>query len=188
MLVVGVGGGASVMGADACDRAGLTLEPTTPAVRAMLREQGLGAGTSVANPLEIPFGPAAPVDGLRTVLAPLLREQPYPDVLVHVNVSAYYGYGTEGVAPLVAQLADLAAAPLGDARLGVVLRNLDVATGPDADALARRGHRPRAGDVPDVRPGRGRGGVDRADDRPPVPRPGRDRRRRRHARTRRTPA
>ncbi len=66
-----------------------------------------------------------------------MREQPYPDVLVHVNVSAYYGYGTEGVAPLVAQLADLAAAPLGDARLGVVLRNLDVATGHDADALAR---------------------------------------------------
>ena len=33
--------------------------------------------------------------------------------------------------------ADLAAAPLGDARLGVVLRNLDVATGQDADALAR---------------------------------------------------
>ena len=136
VLVVGVGGGASVLATDACDRAGLTLEPTSPEVRAMLRGMGLGAGTSVANPLEIPFGPAAPVDGLRTVLTPLLRDQPYPDVLVHVNVSAYYGYGTEGVAPLLAQLADLAGAPLGDARLAVVLRNLDVASGPDVDALA----------------------------------------------------
>jgi acyl-CoA synthetase (NDP forming) len=136
VLVVGVGGGASVLATDACDRAGLDLEPTTPAVRAILRAKGLGAGTSVANPLEIPFGPAAPVDALREVLVPLLLEQPYPDVLVHINVSAYYGYGTEGVSPLVTQLADLAAAPLADARLAVVLRNLDVATGPDADTLA----------------------------------------------------
>src|SRR6478609_5464015 len=101
----------------------------------MLRAMGLGAGTSVANPLEIPFGPAVPVDALRAVVVPLLLEQPYPDVLVHINVSAYYGYGTEGITPLVAQLADLAAAPLGDTRLAVVLRNLDVATGPDADTL-----------------------------------------------------
>ena len=156
VLVVGVGGGASVLATDACDRAGLRLEPTTPAVRSMLRAMGLGAGTSVANPLEIPFGPAAPVDALRAVLTPLLRDQPYPDVLVHVNVSAYYGYGTEGVTPLVAQLADLAAAPLGDARLGVVLRNLDVAPGADADALRTRGGGSRPGDVSDPRRRRGR--------------------------------
>jgi acyl-CoA synthetase (NDP forming) len=136
VLVVGVGGGASVLATDACDRAGLTLTPTTPRTRATLREMGLGAGTSVANPLEIPFGPAAPVDALRTVLVPLLHEQPYTDVLVHVNVSAYYGYGTEGVKPLVAQLEDLSGTPLGGARLGVVLRNLDVATGTDRDVLA----------------------------------------------------
>ena len=92
-----------------------------------MRDIGLGAGISVANPLEIPFGPAAPVDALRTVLMPLLREQPYPDVLVHVNISAYYGYGTDGVVPLIAQLADLADAALSDARLAVVFRNLDVA-------------------------------------------------------------
>ena len=137
VLVLGVGGGASVLATDACDRAGLTVAPTPTAVRDALRGMGLGAGTSVANPLEIPFGPAAPVDGLRRVLVPVLAQQPYPDVLVHVNVSAYYGYGTEGVRPLVAQLADLAAAPVGGARLAIVLRNLDVAPAADADMLGR---------------------------------------------------
>jgi acyl-CoA synthetase (NDP forming) len=135
VLVVGPGGGASVLATDACDRAGLVLEPTSPAARARLLDLGLGAGTSVANPLEIPFGPAVPVDALRAVLVPLLAEQQYSDVLVHVNVSAYYGYGTEGIDPLVTQLRDLATAPLGDVRIAVVLRNVTVAPGRDAGAL-----------------------------------------------------
>ena len=136
MIVVGPGGGASVLATDACDRAGLVLPPTTPAVRDQLEAIGLGAGTSVANPLEIPFGPAAPVDALRGVLAPVLAHQSVPDVLVHVNVAAYYGYGTEGLRPLAAQLGDLAVAPIGDARIGVVLRNLGVATPADAHLIA----------------------------------------------------
>ena len=136
VIVVGPGGGASVLATDACDRAGLVLPPTTPAVRDQLEAIGLGAGTSVANPLEIPFGPAAPVDALRGVLTPVLAHQSVPDVLVHVNVAAYYGYGTEGLRPLAAQLGDLAVAPIGDARIGVVLRNLGVATPADAHLIA----------------------------------------------------
>jgi acyl-CoA synthetase (NDP forming) len=135
VLVVGPGGGASVLATDACDRAGLTLRPTTTRARGLLEHMGFGAGTSVTNPVEIPFGPAVEHDALRTVLTPLLCEQPFGDVLVHVNVSAYYGYGTAGIAPLVDQLQDLAAADLGDARLAVVLRNLAVAPGDEARTL-----------------------------------------------------
>jgi len=140
VLVMGPGGGASVLATDACDRAGLALAPTTPAVRAELEAIGLGAGTSVANPLEIPFGPAAPVDALRSVLGRVLARQSFPDVLVHVNIAAYYGYGSEGLRPLVAQLGDLAAAPIGDTRVGVVLRNLGVATPADAHLVASAAH------------------------------------------------
>jgi len=135
VLVVGPGGGASVLATDACDRAGLTLTPTTARARSILEGMGFGAGTTVANPLEIPFGPAVPTDALRAVLTPLLREQPFADVLVHVNVSAYYGYGTEGIAPLVEQLRDLAATAVGDARVAVVLRNLAVAPGREVETL-----------------------------------------------------
>jgi hypothetical protein len=85
--------------------------------------------------LEIPFGPAAEVDALRKVIRLVLDAQTYADVLVHVNTSAYYSYGTGGITPLVDQLADLAAARFGPARLAVVLRNLDAAPGADADAL-----------------------------------------------------
>jgi hypothetical protein len=89
----------------------------------------------VANPLEIPFGPAVPQDALRAVLTPLLREQTFSDVLVHVNVSAYYGYGTAGIAPLVEQLRELAASDVDDVRFAVVLRNVSVAPGEEAETL-----------------------------------------------------
>lgn len=135
VLVVGPGGGASVLATDACDRAGLTLTPTTAGARALLGRLGFGAGTSVANPLEIPFGPAVPQDALRAVLTPLLREQTFSDVLVHVNVSAYYGYGTAGIAPLVEQLRELAASDVDDVRFAVVLRNVSVAPGEEAETL-----------------------------------------------------
>jgi hypothetical protein len=123
-----------VLAADACDRAGLTLTPTNARVRNALRTSGLGAGTSIANPLEIPFGPAVPVHALRAVLEPVLAQQRYADSLVHVNVAAYYGYGTEGIRPLVAQLCDLARVQSA-AALAVVLRNLSVAPDDDSDEL-----------------------------------------------------
>ena len=135
VLVIGVGGGASVLATDACDRAGLVLTPTTDDVRAELRGMGLGAGTSVANPLEVPFGPAAGVDALRNVIQPILARQPYPNLLVHVNTSVYYSFGTGGVSQLIEQLADLATVPLDGARLAVVLRNLDFVPAVDAEEL-----------------------------------------------------
>ena len=135
VLVIGVGGGASVLATDACDRAGLVLTPTTEDVRAELRGMGLGAGTSVANPLEVPFGPAAGVDALRNVIEPILARQSYPNLLVHVNTSVYYSFGTGGVSQLIDQLADLATVPLDGARLAVVLRNLDFVPAVDAEQL-----------------------------------------------------
>jgi acyl-CoA synthetase (NDP forming) len=135
VLVIGVGGGASVLATDACDRAGLVLTPTTDDVRAELRGMGLGAGTSVANPLEVPFGPAAAVEALRNVIIPILALQPYPNLLVHVNCGVYYSYGTAGIGPLIDQLTDLATAPFGDARLAVALRNLDFVPAVDAERL-----------------------------------------------------
>jgi hypothetical protein len=73
------------------------------------------------------------------VLDAVLAEHAYPDVLLHVNVQAYYSYGTGGAGPLEALLRSVGAA-LDDARypasrVVMVTRNLDVAPGADADAV-----------------------------------------------------
>ena len=139
VLVVGVGGGASVLATDACDRAGLDVTPVMPAAVDRLRALGYGAGTSVANPVEIGVGPAAPVDVFETVLDAILPEQPVPDVLLHVNVQAYYGYGTGGTGPLCDLIASVGAALTSArypaTRVVLVTRNLDVASGAGADAV-----------------------------------------------------
>jgi acyl-CoA synthetase (NDP forming) len=136
VLVIGLGGGASVLATDACDRAGLRVTPLRDDLRARLREMGHGAGTSVANPLEIPIGPASPPEILVEALEPVLGDdgQAFSDVLVHVNVAAYYSYGTAGLAPLVTALSALAGRRF-TARVAVVARNLDVADADGATAL-----------------------------------------------------
>lgn len=143
VLVVGVGGGASVLATDACDRAGLRLARVAPGVVERIRALGHGAGTSVVNPIEIGVGPAAPVDVLEPVLDAVLHEQHFPDVLLHVNVAAYAGYGTAGIAPLTALVASLGRALARGrypaSRVVLVARNLDGAPGADADAVLAAG-------------------------------------------------
>jgi acyl-CoA synthetase (NDP forming) len=139
VLIVGVGGGASVLATDAADRAGLACTAVPPAAVAALRGLGYGAGTSVTNPIEIGVGPAAPVDVFEPVLDAVLADRTYPDVMLHVNVQAYYSYGTVGAGPLGALIESVGAAISGgrypSSRVVMVTRNLDVAPGADADAV-----------------------------------------------------
>jgi acyl-CoA synthetase (NDP forming) len=128
VLVMGVGGGATVLAADACDRAGLSVTTLIPSVERRLRKMGFGVGTSVVNPIEA----VVSADNIGPVLEVVLGAQPFPDVLLHVNVQAYYGYGDAGVRPLIELLDTLAALKL-DSRPVVVARNLDVAPGGHVD-------------------------------------------------------
>jgi acyl-CoA synthetase (NDP forming) len=50
--IIGVGGGASVLAADECEREGLYVPPLAPEVRGRLREFTPVAGTSIANPID----------------------------------------------------------------------------------------------------------------------------------------
>ncbi|MFF3569151.1 acetate--CoA ligase family protein [Nocardia jiangxiensis] len=137
VLVVGAGGGASVLSADACDRAGLTLASIDAKQREQLLAMGNGAGTSLANPLEIPIGPVSAPTLLGDTLAPFFATgtAPFDDVLVHLNAAAYYNYGSAGLAPLIDALRDLLTREF-PARIAVVVRNADVATPEDAGSLA----------------------------------------------------
>jgi acyl-CoA synthetase (NDP forming) len=133
-LIVGVGGGASVLVTDACDAAGLQVRRLDDTLIAKLRAMGYGVGTSVVNPIEIGIGPAAPTDAYSTVLDPILADDPFPDVLLHVNVQAYYSYGTGGIEPLLQLLRDTAERASPSARMVIVLRNTEVAPCADRDA------------------------------------------------------
>ena len=127
VLVMGVGGGASVLTTDACDRAGLQVTKVNAHIQDELRAMGYGAGTSVANPLEIPFGPVAPLDAFSRVLGPILGQQPYGDLLIHFNVQSYFSFGPGGAAKLLPSVDMVADLHYPGTRVTLVPRNVDTA-------------------------------------------------------------
>ena len=126
-LVLGVGGGASVLGTDAADRAGLVTTTVSDQGQQALRDLGYGVGASVRNPIEIGFGPVSEPDVLVQALDPILEAQPYPDVVIHTNVQAFYSYAGDGIERLFPIIEATAARGWPHSRLCLVLRNLDCA-------------------------------------------------------------
>jgi acyl-CoA synthetase (NDP forming) len=134
VLVVGPGGGASILSADASDRNGVALQPVATAVQERLRAMGYGAGTSLANPIEIPIGPGVERSAFDPVLDTILNAQGCGDVILHINVHSFYSQGERGVEPLLEMLEHLAGRSW-PARLAVTLRNLGCAPGADVDLV-----------------------------------------------------
>ena len=126
-LVVGVGGGATVLGADAADRAGLALTEVVPAGQEALRGLGYGVGTSLRNPVEVGFGPVSDPDVLNVILDPVLAQQPFPDAIVHANVQAFFSYQGGGIDALFPIIETFGRAAWPQTRTSLVLRNLEVA-------------------------------------------------------------
>ncbi|WP_420435353.1 acetate--CoA ligase family protein [Candidatus Poriferisocius sp.] len=128
-LVLGVGGGASVLGTDAADGAGLVTTTVSDQGQQALKDLGYGVGASVRNPIEIGFGPVSEPDVLVQALDPILQTQPYPDVVVHTNVQAFFSYAGDGIERLFPIIETTAAATTQwpHTRLSLVLRNLDCA-------------------------------------------------------------
>ena len=132
-LVLGVGGGASVLGTDAADRAGLVTTTVSDQGQRALRDLGYGVGASVRNPIEIGFGPVSEPDVLVQALDPILEVQPYPDVVIHTNVQAFYSYASDGIERLFPIIETTAARGWPSSRMCLVLRNIDCAP-PDTAA------------------------------------------------------
>ncbi|WP_431929397.1 acetate--CoA ligase family protein [Nonomuraea jabiensis] len=121
VLVVGPSGGASVLAADAFDLAGVRLDPLPPDALEALR--GLGVVAS-GNPLEVPVGPLGRAGLVPEVVSALLRCRPYGDVVLHVNVQAFFTYG-DAAEPLYAYARAVAQAQaeLPGTRITLVTRN-----------------------------------------------------------------
>ncbi|MFG6191032.1 acetate--CoA ligase family protein [Nonomuraea sp. JJY05] len=121
VLVVGPSGGASVLAADAFDLAGVRLDPLPQEALEALR--GLGVVAS-GNPLEVPVGPLGRAGLVPEVVSALLRHRPYGDVVLHVNVQAFFTYG-DAAEPLYAYARAVAQAQaaLPGTRITLVTRN-----------------------------------------------------------------
>ncbi|MEU0569637.1 CoA-binding protein, partial [Nonomuraea sp. NPDC005983] len=89
-----------------------------------LRGLGLGAGSSLANPLEVPVGPRGRADLVERAISAIVRHRAYPDVVAHVNVQSFFTYGTSAEA-LLEYARRLAAAQNGlpGTRITLVTRN-----------------------------------------------------------------
>ncbi|MDR8414633.1 acetate--CoA ligase family protein [Nonomuraea sp. 3-1Str] len=144
VLVIGPSGGASVLAADAFDRAGTRLDPLPGEALADLRGLGLGAGSTLANPLEVPVGPRARPDLVPSAVAAILRRRPYRDVVAHVNVQSFFTYGT-AAEPLLEYARALGRAQdeLSGTRFTLVTRNGECAPAGVEDEV--RGIAARAG-------------------------------------------
>ncbi|MBO2446774.1 acetate--CoA ligase family protein [Actinomadura barringtoniae] len=136
VLVIGPSGGASVLAADVFDAAGLELAALPDDARTALREMGLGAGTSLANPLEIPVGPRGNPDLVRHAVTAILAHRPYADVIAHVNIQSFFTFGTSAD-PLVAYARGVGALQqeFPDVRITMVTRNAECAPPGVEDAV-----------------------------------------------------
>ncbi|MFF5259349.1 acetate--CoA ligase family protein [Actinomadura viridis] len=136
VLVIGPSGGASVLAADVFDGAGLELAGLPAPARTALRELGLGAGSSLANPLEIPVGPRGDPGLVRRAVTAILAHRPYADVVTHVNAQSFFTFG-DSAEPLLAYTRAVGALQeeLPDTRITLVIRNAECAPPGVEDAV-----------------------------------------------------
>jgi len=144
VLVMGLGGGASVLAADACDAHGLALPILAEDLQARLGDK---RGGILLNPLDVRLGSAGPPETARNVLETVLPAQSFSDVMIHVNV---LGYATSvlpgrlpGVQHLVRLIEALEQNPAPPARIGVVTRNIADLSGPLRNELLALSQRSR---------------------------------------------
>ena len=136
VLIMGLGGGASVLAVDACDAHGLQVPVLPDELQASLVDK---KGGIFVNPLDLRMGPAGPPEGPREVLDLVLPAHPFADVLVHVDMMNYANSTVPGRLPglahLVAMLEHLSEAGDRGARIAVVTRHLAAAPGSYGDEI-----------------------------------------------------
>jgi acyl-CoA synthetase (NDP forming) len=130
VLAMGLGGGASVLCAEACDAAGLSLPVLLPDLQEELADK---KGGILINPLDVRLGPAGPPEGARKIVDAVLPRQGFSDVLVHINLLGYSTSTLPGRLPGLEHFARLVAAldasPTPPARISIVTRNASEVAG-----------------------------------------------------------
>lgn len=94
VVLFGNGGGTSVLGTDAFDRAGFSVPPLDAATVAALDALELPAGSSIANPIDVPAGALQQNEGrVAEHIIDAVAKSGGADVLViHVNMTVILGF------------------------------------------------------------------------------------------------
>lgn len=142
LLVLGVGGGASVLAADACDHAGLELTSCADATVEALGRLGFSDGASLRNPIDLPIFQGTHPGLLRDAISSALSCQLFSDILLHVDVATYFMLGAyasdlPGASHLRHAIEALGPAVPGHVRVSLVARNLDTAPGLEIESIQR---------------------------------------------------
>ena len=97
VVLFGNGGGTSVLASDAFARVGLEVSPLGDQSRRKLEALGLPAGSSLANPIDVPAGSLRRRDGAFAgeILDIVMRETPPDALVVHVNLPVFAAYSDQ---------------------------------------------------------------------------------------------
>jgi acyl-CoA synthetase (NDP forming) len=147
LLVVGHGGGNTVLAGDMAERAGLSTPSFAPDVVARVSEFPSELVKSTVNPLEVMIGPIFPAESTREVVEGILERQAFSDVLVHCSARAFYK-ASEAMAVeeggfdlLLARMESLARPLPNGARVYLLVRTPDVITPADRERLVETSRR-----------------------------------------------
>jgi acyl-CoA synthetase (NDP forming) len=135
VLIMGLGGGASVLAADACDAHGIAVPLLNADLQSKLADK---KGGILINPLDLRMGPAGPPTGPSEVLDLILPVQPFSDVLLHVDMMTYCNSTVPGRMPGLGHLIEMVRSLVAGnrrTRLALVTRNLTAAPGRYHDEL-----------------------------------------------------
>lgn len=114
-MLLGNGGGTSVLGVDAFARAGIDIRPFPTATVEQLNDLGLGSGAAYTNPVDLPQPVlvARKARDTEAVLRTILEREEPQAVVVHVNLSVVMSL-VRGDDDPVADLIEAAARVKGD--------------------------------------------------------------------------
>lgn len=93
-VLFGNGGGTSVLGTDAFDRAGFTIAAFGNQTLAALEALGLPAGSSVSNPIDVPAGALQQDEGrvAERIIATVAEGGEADAFVIHVNMTVIMGF------------------------------------------------------------------------------------------------
>ena len=94
MVLFGNGGGTSVLGTDAFDRAGFSIAAFDGATLGALEALGLPAGSSVVNPIDVPAGALQQDEGrvAERIISAVAGSGNADALVIHVNMTVILGF------------------------------------------------------------------------------------------------